>query len=800
MKPLADVFVLDLAGEPGIFAGRMLADLGATVVCVEPPGGSHVRGLEPFLDGLPEAERSARHLAYNAGKESVVLDLGNASERETFRRLARRADVLIETARPGELEALGLDYRTLSAVNPGIIQASITPFGQSGPWSGRRGSDLIGSASGGLLAVSGEPERPPVLAGGDLSYKLASLAACTGVLAALVGRDGPRNGYGAHLDISIQECVTLSTLQTSNANYWRWYGIAPPRNTAFEFPVIRCKDGGWVAGRPRPDRWDDIREWALSCGLAVNAGPGDWQEANKSKPASFRLGEAADIVERLGQFYTREEFLEQCAQVGVIALPVHSFEDMRRNEHLRSLDAFRKVRHEPLGVELELPRSPFVGVRGVEPVRRAPTLGEHTAEVLAWLDERSDERAVVEPSNTLPMAGLRVLDISWVLAGPIGGRILANLGAEVIKIESEVRMDATRRAVLPPDGMDLSTGGWFNCANSAKLSATVNTSLPQGPELLGRLAARCDVVIDNLRPGVIERMGVSYAELRKENPGIIVAHLPGPGSPGPWAGLPSFGNQVSAAAGLNAVTGFPGTPPTGLGVAFADFVGPYLLASAVLAAVRQRERTGEGQEIEVAQLPGTLSLLGAEWLAFAHSGTEPPRRANRDPNSCPHGVYAALGDDEWVAIAVDSEAAWIAFTATIGRPELAGDQRFRTHALRKEHEDELDAIVSSWTSGHDRWEAATLLQERGVAAAAVEDIADQLDRDPGLGRHYQTIEQPTAPGLIITANAEPIRFEGADQTIRRAPGLGEHNEYVFREIVGLSDDEFAELAGTGVIG
>ena len=800
MTPLADVFVLDLAGEPGVFAGRLLADLGATVVCVEPPGGAPVRNLAPFLEGIPGAERSSRHLAYNAGKQSIVLDLANADDRQKFRKLARRADVVIETGRPGELAALELDYGHLSSSNPGLIYASITPFGQSGPWSARRGSDLIGSAAGGLLAVSGEEERPPVLAGGDMSYKLASLAACTGVLAALAGRDGPRKGYGAHLDISIQECVTLSTLQTSNANFWRWYGIAPPRNTAFEFPAVRCRDGGYVVGRPRPDRWDDIREWALSCGLTVNAGPGEWQEANKSIPASFRLGEAADLIDQLGAYYTREEFLELCSTNGVVALPVHSFGDMRRNEHFQSLRAFRKVPHERLGPELELPRSPFTGVRGVEPIRRAPLLGEHTKEVLARLDETAKGPADGERSSTLPLAGLRVLDISWVLAGPIGARILANLGAEVIKIESEVRMDSIRRAVLPPDGTDLSTGGWFNCANTAKLSATVNTSKPAGRELLGRLAARCDVVVDNLRPGVIERMGVSYAELRKANPGIIVAHLPGPGSPGPWSGLPSFGNQISAAAGLNMVTGFPGTPPTGLGVAFADFVGPYLLASSVLAAIRERERTGEGQEIEVAQLPGTLSLLGAEWLEFANSGNEPQRRANRDPNCCPHGVYPASGDDEWIAIAVDSEAGWRAFAATIGRPELADDRRFRTHALRKEHEDELDAIVASWTCRRDRWEAATLLQEHGIAAAAVEDIADQLDRDPCLERHYQTLDQPTAPGLVITVNAEPIRLAGVDQRVRRAPGLGEHNDFVFREIVGLSDDEFAELAGSGVIG
>jgi benzylsuccinate CoA-transferase BbsF subunit len=235
-------------------------------------------------------------------------------------------------------------------------------------------------------------------------------------------------------------------------------------------------------------------------------------------------------------------------------------------------------------------------------------------------------------------------------------------------------------------------------------------------------------------------------------------------------------------------------------VAFADFVSPYLLASAVLAAVRERDRSGLGQDIDVAQLPGTIALLGAEWMEFDRTGREPARRANRDPNYAPHGVYPAKGHDEWLAVAVRGDAEWRAFAGAIGRPELADDRRFASHELRKANEDELDDTVRAWTRTNDRWEAADLLQANGIAAAAVESIADHLDRDPALASHYQVVHQPTDPGLDIVVNGETVRFVGVDDAVRRSPALGEHNEYVFREIVGLSEGEFVDLVAAGVIG
>ncbi len=296
-------------------------------------------------------------------------------------------------------------------------------------------------------------------------------------------------------------------------------------------------------------------------------------------------------------------------------------------------------------------------------------------------------------------------------------------------------------------------------------------------------------------------MGLSYEQLSALNPGLIVLHLPGVGGGSPWRKLPTLGNLLMAASGLNFLSGFPGRPPRGPGVAFPDFTSPHLLAVATLAALRARERSGRGREIELSQLSATVALLGAEWMRFAHSGEPPERPGNRDPNYCPHGVYrSGGGDDDWIALAVRGDGEWAACAAAIERPDLIEDARFASHAARKAHEDELDAIVGAWAARLGKWEAAARLQAAGIAANAVEDLRDMIEVDEHFRAHYQHVRQPSDPSLDIAVDREAARFMHEDERIlQRAPTLGEHNEYVLREIVGLSQHEFDELVAAGVI-
>lgn len=805
---LDGVRVLDLADESAVFATRILADLGADVILIEPPGGSPARRLaphlsdEPGLPPIPADERSLVHQYHNAGKRSALLDIASPAGAERLRELAARADVLVETAPPGRMAELGLDYAALRERSPGLVYASVTPFGQRGAWRARRANDLVAAAAGGLLWVTGERDGPPVQGAARPSYALGSLAAATGVMLALAARDRDPERRGAHLDVSLQEATALGVLQTSNATLYEWFGRVPGRPGLSN--ALRCRDGGWVSFVTRPDRFDHFVKWVNEVGIPNELRPEDWPHARIGAPAEGNpvLPLVRELTRRLG----REAFLEGAARAEQIALPICDFRYMEAHEHFRANRQFLDVAHESLGRQLGFVRSPVDAMAREIPLRRAPLLGEHTEKVMAELERRPPQGAASPSPRCAPasplraLEGVRVVDLCWVLAGPIGTRILANFGAEVIRIESSRRPDGVRSHPGPDGQPGQDLAGLFNTANTGKLSVALDLGAEPGRQVLRRLIARADVVTSNFRPGALERMGLGYDDLVAVKADVILLTMPGTHSRGPWRSRSTFGNTVMSGSGFNPLMGFPGQPPRGLGVAFPDFTCPYLLATTVLAALRERGRTGRGQHLDLSQLSATIALLGVEWMQYRATGRQPPRAANRSPDHCPHGVYPTRGEDEWCAIAVETDAEWRRFCRAIGRPELARDRRFATLASRKAHEDELDGIVCAWTRERERWELCDRLQAGGVAAAPVEHLRDMLERDPQLRQHYQRVSQPCAPEVEIPVDAEAIRFAGFEHRLVRAPMFGEHSERVLREVAGLGEVEIARLARDGVIG
>lgn len=749
--PLTGVRVLDLADESAVFAGRLLADLGADVITVEPPDGGRLRRLAPFLGGEPGPERSLPHLYHGAGKRSVVIDRTTQAGRARFLGLVGTADALIETE--------VIDDAELRGRNPSLIHVTVTPFGLEGPWAGRKGNDLVASAAGGLAYVCGSPGDPPSQPGADQSYKMAGLTAATGVVIALTGRAGQPGELGVHLDISVQESVAVTTIQTSHPAYWLWNGRIPKRPGLTA--VHKCADGGWVTLMVRPDRLQVFCDWAEEAGLAL---PQDRAEL-RDRSGATRLGL---LVRALAAKYDRDEFMKRAWDLDLLGLPVNTLPDLETCDHLVQTEQFLEVPDDTSGTNLSFPRSPLDAI-GTVKLRRAPRLGEHTAEVL----ESLDTEAPTSPpgrGSTLDLAhaldGIRVVDFCWVIAGPLGTRVLANFGAEVIRIESGRRAFPEE---FPKGERHPSIGAFHNVLNTQKKSITLDPRSPRGRELLLELIAAADVVTSNYRPGALEEMGYGDDVLRSVNPRIINLEVPGCGSRGPWAQRGSYGNMVNASAGINFLSGFPGRAPRGMGVAYPDFTSPYLMTLLVLGALRERDRTGEGARIELNQLAATVSLIGVEWLQYKSTGTPPPMRGNRDPNWCPHGLYPAAGEDEWLALAVETEAEFAALCDVIGRPEVAGDSRFAGHVLRKENEDDLDEIVKAWTAVRDKWEAADLLQARGIAAAPVENVADCVERDPQLARHYQTVSQPSHPDVCVPVQGNPIQKAFARRPVGRAP-------------------------------
>jgi crotonobetainyl-CoA:carnitine CoA-transferase CaiB-like acyl-CoA transferase len=780
--PLRGVRVLDLTDSSAVFATRILADTGCDVVRVEPPGGDPVRSLAPFLHDEPGPERSLPHLYLNAGKRSVVVDRATPAGQEAFWSLVTSADVIVETE--------GLSHAEVRRRNPAAIHVTVTPFGLDGPRTGWRATDLISAAAGGLAFLCGERDGPPLRPGADQAHKLAGLAAAAAAAIALAGRDRAAGQPGVHIELSVQDVVATSTLQTANPSYWAWHQRVPGRPGLGE--VYQCADGHWITLAVRPNRRMAVAAWADQRGAGASADRAALRQTGLDAAA---LGSA---IRNIVGSVTRPDLMAAIGTLDLMGLPVHSLSDLRTCEHLDAIAEFVAVPHDHLRQTLRFPRSP-VGELATAGITRAPKLGEHNRQVLPALtaDRPRDGSCVSQPDLDLSTAlrGIRVVDFCWMIAGPLGTRLLADFGAEVIRVEAGPRAYPD---TFPPGTDDPSLGAYHNSLNTQKRSVTIDPRRPEGRELLLDLIATADVVTNNYRPPAFEKLGFDDKALRERNPRLINLHMPGTGRTGPWSRIGTFGTMVAAAAGLNYLTGRPGTPPRGLGVAYSDFTTPFLVPLMIVAALRQRDRSGQGMELELNQLAATVSLVGVEWLALDSSGITPPRPGNRDRNLCPHGIYPARGDDEWVAIAAGAED-FGPLCSAIGHPELA--DQLPTAAARAAAEDELDGLIAHWTSTRDKWAAAAELQAAGVPSAPVENLRDAMESDERLARrHYLTIEQPSHPGITVPIQNTPIQTAGEPRAVRRAPMYGEDNDYVLQGILRRSAADVLALRQAGVIG
>jgi len=401
--------------------------------------------------------------------------------------------------------------------------------------------------------------------------------------------------------------------------------------------------------------------------------------------------------------------------------------------------------------------------------------------------------------------------------GSVATRLLADFGAEVIKIEDRTRIDTPRKLPLYKGeqarnfgeevvGADPDRGGLFNNYCRNKLGVTINMRTDAGRRLAERLVAASSVVTENFAPGVMERWGLTYERLTELRPDVIYARMSGYGHSGPQASYRSYGPVVQAVSGLSFVSGLPGREPSGWGLSYMDNQAAFYNSAAILMAIRRRAMTGRGTEIDVSAVETGIGLLGPVLLDVTVNGRVtrgqdyPTGNRLEHPDAAPHGIYPARGEDRWVAIAVFNDAEWSRFVEAIGRPQWALDERFGSQRSRWEHQDALDAAISGWTRGRDRHEITKLLQDAGVPAGAVQNAEDLNETDPQL-EHRGVFFEMDHP-VIGEARFEgvPIRFAGMSaDNWRSGPLLGEDNEFVFRELLGVGADEYAELASAGVI-
>lgn len=817
---LSEYTVLDLTSAQGQPCGRILADLGCRVVKIERPGGDPARNTGPFYHDTPDPNKSLSWFANNRGKKSITLDIETAQGQATLRDMVKKADVVIESSAPGHMDSIGLGYSALSRINPRLVMCSITPFGQDGPYRDFKGPDIVVSALGGFMGMNGEPDRAPLNTSMPLAFPLACAHAAQGILLALCHREN--TGRGQYVDACAMQSVASLI---PDVDYWPEYNSVEgaregnyyrAANGVVRSFISPCRDGyvcfflyggahGAKSNRALQERMESegMHEPVLQ-GMK-------WEELDLLTATPHLVKEICDAFDRFFMAHTKAELQGFAVEKGVLMAPCCNSADLLESPQLEVRKFWAAVSHPELGatipyagssvISTAFPRNGFV---------RAPLLDEHSQE-LPNLMPNADREQAAKPapgdrSARAPaaaggaLAGLKVLDFTQAMAGPLAARLLAEQGATVIHVESESKMDIYR--VTPPykaqkPGINRST--LFANYEAGKFGLALNMRDPRSSGIARKLVAWADVIVDSRTPGVLEKWGFGYDDLIKTNPDIILARLTNQGTEGPWAKHPAYGTQVIGQAGMIGLVGWPDRGPLMFcRSTYADLTASSIFTNYLLAAILHRQRTGRGQYLDASMVECCTNILMTQHLDYAVNRREVGLAGNRQPDAAPHGAFPCQGDDRWCAIAVTSDSEWHSLCRVMERPELAGDPRFATLPARKQNEDELEKLVGAWTRGLPAAEVMTRLQAAGVPAGMVNDFR-QLWEEPHLRyrENYKTV--PHSEMGTHTVISFPFRLSETPCTTQRgAPCLGEHNEYVICQLLGYSDAEFTDLFSHGV--
>jgi len=795
---LEGIRVIEVADESGSYCGKLLADLGAEVIKIEPPGGDPGRH-----------EPGAYFLYANINKRSIVLDLDSRAGRASFLRLAATADLLVETEPPGTWEIRDLGYETLKQRRPSLVWASITGFGQTGPQATFASAGIVTAALGGSMHVTGESDDPPVVLAGSQPSIIAGACAASASLIAL--HEARAGGRGQYVDVSALEAMSAVTHICGAAKYLE-DGIVPRRFGTGLFSSVpsgayRCADGRLVYLMVnRPAHWKALAAWVHEV-----TGNVEVLDAMFEGPSSTRQPYRELLDMFLGELFLRiasQDAYREGQRRRLAITPVNGALDVVADPQLRARRFFVTVtlangsRVRMPGAPYRLSRTPWRIARGL------PRPGEHTKPLLESLpplsrrSRRSAEPAC-GPRRKPALGDLRVLELTAGMAGPWIGRFMAYCGADVIKLESRAHPDVTRLYVSPREpekGVQEAASPWFTDWNAGKRFVALDLGDSRAVELCRRLVAKCDVVVANYRAGALERLGLGYKTLRKVRPDLVVISSTGYGETGPNSGYVTWGPNIEALSGLSALSGHPHRECTVTQYAYPDALGALHGLTAVMAALVHRTRTGEGQLIDLAQYETTVASIGHLFVDAIRTKTEPARRGNGSPTMAPHGCYRCRGEDRWCVIAATDDAAWQRLCVVIGRPDVADDARFATLEGRLAGGDEIDRALESWTRDRDACEVMDAMQAAHVAAGVVQTIDDQLYRDAQLAARGFFEEITHRRGGTVVANGIPLRFSSTPGRTRGTGSrIGADNVAVFHDLLGIDSREIEELTRVGVI-
>ena len=820
--PLAGVRVLDLSREvAGAYATKLLGDYGADVLKLEPPGGGPLRALGPFPGDDPHPERSGLFLHLNTNKRSCVLDVTDPANAGRVRALAAEADIVVEDFAPGDPASWGWGWDALTAARDDLVLLSITPFGQTGPYRRYRGSEITLQGLGGPMHMTGHASLGPLKHAGHFAgYHAGIVSAFAAMLLRLRVEAG---GQGDWIDLSIAECQACSRDRRSTALLAASYaGVGGGRGATglrVAAGVRACADGyvNLMGAGPRLhallhliDREDLLEHPDISAPMSLMP-PALAEEIENSYRAW--LGER-----------TKREIIPLAQKHHLPCGALQTTQDLLEDPHFLERGVWEPIDHPEAG-RLDYPGRPFVmSASPRPPSRRAPLLGEHDGEEPFTLRPASAPLRPL-PGGRLPLEGIRVAEVTVVWAGTHVSQLLADWGAEVVRVEPVNRIQpATRGAEgsltkeqsrrVAEQGQPLSAypdfdprdDPWnrspgFNVGARNKRSMTCDIMAPEGRETIRRLVSQCDVFVENNVPETMARAGISYEAFREVNPGIVMLRMPAFGLSGPYSAYRGFGMHAEATVGHTLLRGYPESEPELTGDALAsDAIAGAHGALAVLMALRHRQRTGEGQQIEMALAESFLPILGQFLLDYGMNGRVASGLGNTHPWNAPHDAYPARGEDEWIAIDVATDAEFAALCRVLGDDSLAADPRFATAEARRHSRTALDEAVGALTCTRDKHELFHALQARDVCAAPLLDGLD-AQADPHLNARgfFEEVYQPNVgthryPGLNFKLANTPnaIRLP--------APALGEHNEWAYLDLLGYTRTQLDDLIASGQVG
>ncbi len=792
--------VVELPGPATLFAGKCFADLGADVLKVEPPGGDPARLLPPIV-ALPSGDVSTAWLSYDIGKRHEEVALDSEAGRARILELALSADVLLHGYTARQANALGLDAATIRAQNPRLILVAVTPFGSDGPYANNPASDLVQFAMSGYMHMTGEANGRPLRPSAPMqTYLHGSNHAFAATLLALRRRD--QTGEGAFIDQSMRD--TGLWMLTHTYQHWDMLGLNLKRQGQNRDmgakkrlrSVFRCKDGfavwmfatGHIGSRGLTAlvRWMDESGMAPAWLTTI-----DWESTDL-------LAGDPDLSDRLEAAFsaflltrTRAELLDFAISSGLMMAPANNVSGVLEDIQLEARDSWRTIDLPGVGAT-RVPGAP-VRMRNIrwEPRERPP--GEPIPA----------PAAAVSPGDApkLPLSGVRVLDFGSTLAAPTAARLMADFGAEVIKIESNTHPDTLRVGTPYVGGVPgIDRSGYFAAYSAGKQSFALNLQSPGAKDIVRRLVEHSDILVENFAPGVMTRLGLTPEQLHEWNPRLIIASHALQGQTGPRSRHRGYGQIASGMTGWYDLTGEAHGEPLGPYSAYTDFLSVPLLLSAMLLGLRARDLTGEGQYIDHAQVESSLHFLAPLLLRAELTGEAASRQGNHEDHLAPNNTYQCAGDDDrWLAVSVQGDAKWHAFTTALDAGALATDERFATHSLRKLNEDALDEAVGEILRARPIGDILACLHAAGIPAGMVARGED-LFSDPQL-LHRRTFVRKVHPELGEHAVLTPsFRISGVESgPFAAAPCLGEQTFQLASDLLGLDGDTIGDLVARGVL-